>query len=197
MSAPAPEHLPILSRGAHNDPADGACLMEYVSLLAGEQFSDRPSCTHPLLAQIARLVNDTSPDKMRHDLAPLAPGLIGTSGADPRIAPALVVRCGEIGLEAEPGSFRLRRHVRRARHRLERMERGGRPGLWARATDPFYQYGSAAPAIGHTLTALARTKATRDAELRRLLVEASAACRRYADTRTDEGAEAHAMSGVH
>lgn len=191
MSTPAPEHLPLLSRGAHNDPADGACLMEYVSLLAGEQFSDRPGCTHPLLAQIARLVNDTSPDDARHELASLAPELIDTAGSDPRVAPALVVCCGQVGLDAEPASFRLRRHVRRARKRLERMEHRDRsdPGLWARVTDPFYQYGSAAPAVGHTLTALARLpEGTREAELRRLLADASSACRRYAAGRTEEGA---------
>lgn len=182
MSVPAPEHLPLLSRGAHTDPADGACLMEYVSLLAGEQFSDRPSCTHPLLAQIARLVNDTSPENVRHELAPLAPGLIGTAGADPRVAPALVLCCGEVGMGAEPASFRLRRHVRRARRRLERMEKAeGKPGAWARMSDPLYQYGSAAPAVGHTLTALARLpEGAREKELRHLLVAASAACRRYA-----------------
>lgn len=199
MTAPAPEHLPILSRGAHNDPADGACLMEYVSLLAGEQFSDRPSCTHPLLAQIARLVNDTSPDGARHELAPLAPGLIGTSGADPRVAPALVVCCGEVGLDAEPASYRLRRHVRRARRRLERMERRerARAGLWARVTDPFYQYGSAAPAVGHTLTALARLpEGIREAELRRLLAEASGACRRYAADAEDEHTAPRAVSAA-
>lgn len=184
MSVPAPEHLPLLSRGAHTDPADGACLMEYVSLLAGEQFSDRPTCTHPLLAQIARLVNDTSPENVRHELATLAPGLIGTEGADPRTAPALVICCSEVGLDAEPTSFRLRRHQRRARRRLQRMEKAkGKPGLWARMSDPLYQYGSAAPAVGHTLTALARLpEGQREQRLQHLLASASEACRGYTST---------------
>lgn len=197
MSIPAPEHLPVLSRGAHKDPTDGACLMEYVSLLAGEPFSDRPGCTHPLLAQIARLVNDTSPDGTRHALGPLAPGLIGTASTDPRVAPALVVCCGEVGLDAEPASVRLRHHVRRARRRLERMERGDGtgPGLWARVTDAVYQYGSAAPAVGHTLTAVARLpEGAREPELRRLLAEASAACRRYAESRTADAADSRALT---
>lgn len=182
MPATAPEHLPVLSRGAHSHPDDGACLMEYVSLLAGERFSDRPGCTHPLLAQIARLVNDTSPDGVRPELAGLAPGLIGTSGPDPRVAPALVACCGEVGLDAAPGSFRLRRYVRRARRRLERLEgaRGRKARLWMRLSDPLYQHGSAAPAVGHTLTALARLpQQRREAELRRLLREASNVCRHY------------------
>src|SRR5699024_5476182 len=46
--------LPVLSCGKHNDPRDGACLMEYVSVLAGEKFSDRPSCTDRLLSHLAR-----------------------------------------------------------------------------------------------------------------------------------------------
>ena len=197
MSAPAPEHLPILSRGAHNDPADGACLMEYVSLLAGERFSDRPTCTHPLLAQIARLVNDTSPDGARHELAPLAPGLIGTADGDPKAAAALVVCCGEVGLDAEPGSHRLRRHTRKARRRLQRLERRG-PSWWARVTDPIYQYGSAAPAVGHTLSALARLpEGRREEELRRLLNEASVACRSYSASRgSGEDAEAPATKAT-
>lgn len=185
MPAHTPEYLPILSRGAHHDPADGACMMEYVSLLAGEQFSDRPRCTHPLLAQIARLVNDTSPDRVRHELAPLAPGLIGTASSDPRVAPALVVCCGEVALSVAPGSSRLRRYVGRARRRLERMRRaeGGRAGLWSRLSDPLYQYGSAAPAVGYTLTVLVRLpEGRREAKLHRLLTEASAACRRYSSS---------------
>lgn len=198
MSAPAPEHLPILSRGAHNDPADGACLMEYVSLLAGERFSDRPTCTHPLLAQVARLVNDTSPDAVRHELAPLAPELIGTADGGPKVAAALVVSCGEVGLDAEPGSHRLRRHTRRARRRLERLERRG-SGWWARLTDPLYQYGSAAPAVGHTLSALARLpEGKREEELRRLLREASGACRSYVTSRVpDEEAQARTTTASH
>lgn len=185
MSDPAPAHLPLLSRGAHNDPADGACLMEYVSLLAGEAFTDRPRCTHPLLAQLARLVNDISPQGARHELATLAPSLIGTGRADPRVAPALVMCCGQVGLDAQPSAFRLRRHARRARRRLARMEHGG-PGLWARFTDPAYQFSSAAPTIGHALTAIARLPAgTREEELRRLLAEASETCRRYTTPSAD------------
>lgn len=183
----APQHLPILSRGAHNDPADGACLMEYVSLLAGEAFSDRPRCTHPLLAQIARLVNDTSPDSTRHELAPLAPSLIGTSGSNPRTAPALVSCCSRVGLAADPSAWRLRRHGRRARQRLERMERSG-PGAWARSTDPLYEYGSAAPAVGHALAAISRLpEHERQEKLRQLLVDASAACRTYGRTSHPDG----------
>jgi hypothetical protein len=42
--------------------------MEYVSVLSGARFSDRPRCTHPLLGRMARLVNDTVDDDDRAGL---------------------------------------------------------------------------------------------------------------------------------
>lgn len=85
-----PDFLPVLSKGAHDDPAEGACIMEYVSLLAGEEFSDTPACTHPVLARAAQVVNDRLPDADRHLLVPLIGRLFGTadtreSGLDRRI----------------------------------------------------------------------------------------------------------------
>src|SRR5690606_21964817 len=62
-----------------DDPSEGACVMEYVSLLAGEDFSDSPECTHPLLASAARVVNDYLPDNERHLLVPLIGRLFGTA----------------------------------------------------------------------------------------------------------------------
>jgi len=43
----APDFLPVLSHGSHTSPKEGACVMEYVSVLAGEPWTDRPACTHP------------------------------------------------------------------------------------------------------------------------------------------------------
>ena len=57
-SADLPDLVPILSRGKHRSPRKGACFMEMASYLAGERWSDHPRCTHPLLASVARLVND-------------------------------------------------------------------------------------------------------------------------------------------
>jgi hypothetical protein len=39
--------------------------MEFASLLAGERWSDHPACTHPLLAAVARHVNDHTSDAGR------------------------------------------------------------------------------------------------------------------------------------
>jgi hypothetical protein len=79
MSKPQPDlpdMLPVLSRGKHRNPRKGACFMELASYLAGERWSDHPACTHPLLAAIARLVNDHTSDKGRPLLAELIPSVI-------------------------------------------------------------------------------------------------------------------------
>jgi hypothetical protein len=54
--------------------------MELVSYLAGERWSDHPACTHPLLAALARSVNDASSDVARPQLAPLIPAVVGLNG---------------------------------------------------------------------------------------------------------------------
>lgn len=71
------DHMPILSRGRHRNPRKGACFMELASYLAGERWSDHPACTHPLLAGLARLVNDHTTDEGRSRLVPLVPSIIG------------------------------------------------------------------------------------------------------------------------
>lgn len=76
----APDSLPVLSRGKHRSPRRGACFMEMASVLADEPWSDRPGCTHPLLADLARLVNDNTSDRNRSDLAMLIPSVIGLRG---------------------------------------------------------------------------------------------------------------------
>ena len=77
--------MPVLSRGKHRSPRKGACFMEMVSYLAGERWSDHPSCTHPLLAKLARDVNDHVGDAARNRLFPLVPEVIGLTGDDPRV----------------------------------------------------------------------------------------------------------------
>ena len=80
-----PALLPTLSRGKHRSPRKGACFMEFASLLAGERWSDHPACTHPLLAAVARHVNDYTSDAGRVRLAELIPSVIGLTGEDLRI----------------------------------------------------------------------------------------------------------------
>ena len=76
--------LPALAAGSHLRPEQGACVMEYVSVLAGERFGDRPRCVDRRLASLARAVNDTVGDTARPRLALLAPALIGTAAKPTR-----------------------------------------------------------------------------------------------------------------
>jgi hypothetical protein len=81
-NAQPPDLFPILSPGKHHTPRTGACFMELASLLAGERWSDHPACTHPLLAAVARQVNDHTSDAGRQRLAELIPSVIGLTGED-------------------------------------------------------------------------------------------------------------------
>jgi hypothetical protein len=75
-----PEGMPVLSGGSHSSPRLGACVMEYCSLLAGEEWTDRPTCTNEVIAHTAQRINDTLWTKDRQLLVRLIPRLIGTAG---------------------------------------------------------------------------------------------------------------------
>jgi hypothetical protein len=75
----APNGAPPLSAGAHSPHSGKACFMEYASLLAGEPWSASPACTHPVIASMARAVNDSLSDSRRHEIAELIPSVIGTA----------------------------------------------------------------------------------------------------------------------
>ena len=66
--------------------------MEYASWLAGERWSDHPDCTHPLLASLARLVNDHTSDDGRSQLVELIPSVVGLTGEDPRVDLGIAIR---------------------------------------------------------------------------------------------------------
>ncbi len=55
--------------------------MELASALAGEPWSDHAACVHPVLAAIARAVNDGTGEAGRARLAVLVPAMIGTRGS--------------------------------------------------------------------------------------------------------------------
>src|SRR5712691_8528423 len=93
-----PELIPILSRGKHRSPRKGACFMELASYLAGERWSDHPACTHPLLAAVARDVNDYTSDAGRPRLAGLIPSVIGLTGEDLHIDARIALACARRAL---------------------------------------------------------------------------------------------------
>jgi len=70
------------------------CPGHEASLLAGERWSDHPACTHPLLAALARHINDHTSDAGRQRLAGLVPSVIGLTGEDLYIDARIVVAAG-------------------------------------------------------------------------------------------------------
>lgn len=88
-----PDIVPVLGRGRHRSKRKGACFMEMASYLAGEKWSDHPQCTHPLLAEVARDVNDAVSDGARQRLAPMIPDVIGLNPPDPRLDPWIARLC--------------------------------------------------------------------------------------------------------
>jgi hypothetical protein len=122
-----PEGMPVLEAGAHRDAEAGSCLMEYVSVLAGERFTDRPHCTHPALAAVAWQVNDAVSSSARQQLATRAVTLIGL-GREPGVdvRPIVLGAIARAGLAVDPGN----RFFPRLQRRLERRAAAssGRPG---------------------------------------------------------------------
>jgi hypothetical protein len=80
-----PDNLPRLIHGAGDTPEDGACAMQAVAWLssAGKEWTDSPSCTHPVFRRLVVHINDAAADTTRQLLWPLLPRLIGTRDPDP------------------------------------------------------------------------------------------------------------------
>ena len=94
----APGVMPVLSPGKHRSPRSGACFMEFASWLAGETWSDRPACTHPALASLARLVNDCSTRAGRARLVEFVPSVIGLVDDEPFTSVLIAVRAAGAGI---------------------------------------------------------------------------------------------------
>jgi hypothetical protein len=72
--------------------------MEMASFLAGERWSDHPSCTHPVLATLARCVNDMLDDTSRQRISMMIPEVVGLNPSDDRVAAALVLSAARAAL---------------------------------------------------------------------------------------------------
>lgn len=57
-----------LSRGSHDDPAQGLCVMECVSHIQGEGHTDSPGCACPVISAFAVRTNDAFDDTNRQAL---------------------------------------------------------------------------------------------------------------------------------
>lgn len=81
-----PGNLTLYS-GGHRPDEGRMCVMEAVAWVAGEQHSDTPTCTNPVVANFARTLNDRiSDDALRTRLlTPLIPDLLGHPASNPEI----------------------------------------------------------------------------------------------------------------
>jgi hypothetical protein len=133
--------LPVLTAGQHLVPEDGACLMEYTSVLAGERFTDRPRCTDPVVASLARLVNDATSDHARHRLAPLAADLAASARMDGVGTASLVLSVLLAARDASTGAHALDHRIRRAQRRVSASCRGGPRSACLRLVQPLTRRG--------------------------------------------------------
>lgn len=194
-----PEHVPVLSRGKHRSPRKGACFMEFASYLAGERWSDHPGCTHPLLAALARGVNDHTSDEGRQKLAPLIPSVIGLTSDDLRVDARIALLCAQAALPVVSveqqrvmavGVLSCERTLAQLGHAgPSRIDDAGRTApqamQWARRftaelTPSVNRFGRiAAPSIVSNAVRGIATACVPDPDgmLRRLLVDAIDACR--------------------
>lgn len=200
MRADETEFLPVLRRGKHRNGRRGACFMEMASVLAGERFSDHPACTHPLLAHLARLVNDYTSDRARQRLAEHVPAVIGLRSADPRWDHEIALLAATTAMPYASGRRRpmLALGVLACDRLLARPD-GRAPGTlrpaseaalaldpasmaWARRTGTDRLLGHPGPGIlEYAVPAIARARGVdNDAVLRELLLDAIALCRRLA-----------------
>lgn len=80
-----PDGLPSLAHGGHFQTEGKACVMEYISVLAGEEFSDTPACTNRHLTLAAQELNDLLRDEDRHLLVPFIGRLMAAREDTPEI----------------------------------------------------------------------------------------------------------------
>jgi hypothetical protein len=162
-----PPGMPVLARGRHRHPTEGACLMEATALLAGQPFTDHPASVHPMIAAIARIVNDAVSDTARQDLLRLAPAAADTATDDARAADHLVILVCERALPVALPIWApaIRHALRHARRRLAHPER--RLSRWQRRR--------AEAAVRYATVSMALPHNDRDERLTTLLADCVAA----------------------
>ncbi|HJS93300.1 MAG TPA: hypothetical protein VJ741_03490 [Solirubrobacteraceae bacterium] len=67
-----------LSKGKHDAPEAGACVMELASMLAHEPFNDHPQSVCPVIGSFLRAYNDRIDDRRRQDLYAYAAKVVGS-----------------------------------------------------------------------------------------------------------------------
>jgi hypothetical protein len=176
-----PHGMSYYGRVARPEP----CVLEHVSKLAREPWTDRPSCVHPVLGSIARAVHDLSSRSGRRALLPLAPSFIGTARPGLEISARLVALCVSTAL-AGPEELtkderaRLAGSQGTALYLLGGRSAGQRPGgiarWWlpvfdrVRLSEPFYRNFVATEHAAEAVAVTARaSRGDADLRLKRLL----------------------------
>lgn len=85
--------------------------MEHASVLSGQRWSDDPKVTHPLLATLARQVNDRSSDAGRQRLVRLVPLVLTGHRSDPALGHRLVRRLALRAVDVARGPRRRTLYV--------------------------------------------------------------------------------------
>jgi hypothetical protein len=153
----------VPGRFAHLNPDDGACLMEAAAVLSSGRFTDSPAGTHPALAALARVVNDSVGDDARRALWPLAADLADARPAGRGYPPLLVGTVVDAARLVRPASRRLARCGRACRARAARLAHTPSGGPVARIGDLLWWRG---PGRRHLEKALGVLCAAPDADQR-------------------------------
>ena len=173
----AVEVVPLLARGKHKRPRQGASLLELVAVYAHEPWSSYPPSVNRALATAAQAVNDHTSDGARRHLIPLVPFLAETGGSDPNVSYAVATVCLDAALpliDAKVGQ------------RLRAVKED--VAQWEASVNSRTRFGAYAPAHSHRMdvaisqavAAVAAAEpqpAPRAASLRTLLVAATTAAR--------------------
>jgi hypothetical protein len=109
------EDWPPLQVGQHLTFDDGACLMELVSVAAGEPWSDHPASTHPLLAHVARQVNDATSDGGRAELVCFVRALSQAGSPDTHAYARIAAACTQVALAYAPSNLLRALHAAASR----------------------------------------------------------------------------------
>ena len=162
------------------------CVLEIVSKLAREPWTDRPTCVHPVLGSIGRAVHDYSSRPARKALLPLAPGFIGTAQVGYERSARLVALCVSTALTGAMTEDEARRLTASHRTALYLLAGGEGPGGLARWWLPvlerlrlgesFYRTFVATEHAAEAVAVVARASGDdRDVRLRQLLRQCLAA----------------------
>lgn len=103
---------PALQIGSHTSPEDGVCVMEWVSVVTRDRFTDFPGCTDRYIACLAQNVNDWIGPDSRQVLHQFVPRLMRARRA--------VVTLEDLLTPEDNPSVRLHELIEMGRDRLYR-----------------------------------------------------------------------------